>query len=211
MSLMNNSNYVWYACYGSNLLEERFLCYIQGGKPKGGLKEYLGSRDKTPPIETEQIIIKNQLYFAKYSRTWQGAVAFISPNTNQKTNSYGRMYLITKEQFVDVLKQEIGLEGSLDVDFEAIIEKGKRIVKDKSWYGLTIFLGYHNEVPIFTFTYQDLLPSKTPSEDYLKIIIEGLKETYNFDNEEIAQYLSSSPGIADNFNLDQLLNLATRQ
>lgn len=24
--------YVWYASYGSNLLEERFMCYVKGGK-----------------------------------------------------------------------------------------------------------------------------------------------------------------------------------
>ncbi|MCS3557615.1 hypothetical protein EDF66_12920 [Sphingobacterium sp. JUb20] len=26
---------VWYACYGSNLLEEHFLCCIKGGQPAG--------------------------------------------------------------------------------------------------------------------------------------------------------------------------------
>lgn len=26
---------VWYACYGSKLLQERFLCYIMGEQPAG--------------------------------------------------------------------------------------------------------------------------------------------------------------------------------
>ena len=25
-------DYVWYGCYGSNMLKERFLCYLQGGQ-----------------------------------------------------------------------------------------------------------------------------------------------------------------------------------
>jgi hypothetical protein len=27
-----SKQYVWYASYGSNLLQERFMCYVQGGK-----------------------------------------------------------------------------------------------------------------------------------------------------------------------------------
>jgi hypothetical protein len=30
---MNSQDQIWYACYGSNILQERFLCYIQGGDP----------------------------------------------------------------------------------------------------------------------------------------------------------------------------------
>lgn len=29
-------SYVWYASYGSNLLEGRMLCYIQGGRVSSG-------------------------------------------------------------------------------------------------------------------------------------------------------------------------------
>lgn len=38
---------VWYACYGSNLLEEHFLCYILGGQPAGVKTVYGGCNDKT--------------------------------------------------------------------------------------------------------------------------------------------------------------------
>ncbi|MBL0236650.1 MAG: hypothetical protein IPQ02_08595 [Saprospiraceae bacterium] len=42
--MINKLDYIWYASYGSNLLEERFQCYIKGGMPKGSTKTYLGCR-----------------------------------------------------------------------------------------------------------------------------------------------------------------------
>ena len=32
---------VWYASYGSNLARDRFLCYLEGGRPKGATRTYL--------------------------------------------------------------------------------------------------------------------------------------------------------------------------
>ena len=29
--IKNQENLVWYACYGSNIMYECFMCYIQGG------------------------------------------------------------------------------------------------------------------------------------------------------------------------------------
>ena len=54
---MEKNNLVWYACYGSNLLKKRFLCYIQGGKIEGCKKSYFGCDDKSPPIDVENILI----------------------------------------------------------------------------------------------------------------------------------------------------------
>ena len=40
---------VWYACYGSNLLKERFLCYIRGGRPIGAQRTFYGCKNKKEP------------------------------------------------------------------------------------------------------------------------------------------------------------------
>ena len=40
----NDEELVWYLSYGSNLLEERFLCYIEGGTPPGSKSFHSGSR-----------------------------------------------------------------------------------------------------------------------------------------------------------------------
>lgn len=55
--MTNLNEKVWYACYGSNMLQERFLCYIKGGQPAGANTSYNGCNDKTLPIDSEQMYI----------------------------------------------------------------------------------------------------------------------------------------------------------
>jgi len=86
---------------------ERFLCYIRGGQPKGRPDIYEGCRNKDLPEDDEDLYISSRLYFAKKSKGWNsGGVGFISNEFNNKNQALARMYLITKEQFVDVVKQE---------------------------------------------------------------------------------------------------------
>jgi len=46
-------DYVWYACYGSNINTQRFMLYIEGGEGnvEGTLLNEDGARDKSPPVE----------------------------------------------------------------------------------------------------------------------------------------------------------------
>ncbi|WP_418360254.1 hypothetical protein [Sphingobacterium detergens] len=75
---MDNLNEkVWYACYSSNLLQERFLCYIKGGQPAGANTSYNGCDDKKLPIDSERMYIPTELYFANVSKNWNGGIAFI--------------------------------------------------------------------------------------------------------------------------------------
>jgi hypothetical protein len=153
---------VWYASYGSNIRLERFLCYLQGGTPEGGLVRCEGARDATAPRDALPIAIHLPMYFAQFGRRWAGAVAFIdieqyeeeaeegveedgekatttrqtdlplfevlsssslfppsssstststtassaSTKASLKHHAYGRMYLITREQFNDLVAQE---------------------------------------------------------------------------------------------------------
>ena len=70
-------------------------------------------------------------------------------------------------------------------------------MKNNSWYGQIIYLGKQDSYPIFTFTNEDYLAGEinAPHEFYLKIIIEGLKETYAMNNAEIETYLKEKEGI----------------
>lgn len=204
-------DYIWYASYGSNLLEERFHCYIQGGKPKGSTKQYKGCKNKNLPIDSEETYITSELYFAKESETWNGGgVCFISNDFNPKSATLARMYLITKEQFVDVVKQEIGKED-FEIDFERAISDGSNIFRKNSWYNKIHYLGIQNNFPIFTFTHDsDYKEENKPDINYLKIIIEGIKETFqNFNEVEIADYLISKRGISGNFNREALLEIVS--
>lgn len=207
---MKNTEYIWYASYGSNLLASRFNCYIQGGKPNGSKKTYQGCRNKNPPIDNQETYISSELYFAKKSQTWNdGGVCFISNNFGQSKEALARMYLITKEQFIDVVKQENRNSQDLQIDFEKVISEGGIVFKKDAWYGKIIYLGNQDDHPIFTFTHEiDIVEKNKPNEDYLKTIIEGIKDTFpNFNEFDIEDYLNSKQGIIGNYTKLQLLEL----
>lgn len=196
------NNLVWYACYGSNLKKERFLCYIKGGRQRGCKKYFKGCTDKSLPIASEKFIIPYQLYFAKESKAWNGGVAFIKSklNINDKKFAFGRVYLIKKQQFVQILRQENGKEignTSIKLDFDILEKKNYFILENQNlWYGKIINLGKRNRISVLTFTSKyDFKDYNLPSKSYLKTIIEGIKETYKIKNEKIVDYLVSIPGI----------------
>jgi hypothetical protein len=205
IAITNKEAYVWYASYGSNLSRDRFLCYIKGGRPKGSEKDEVGCKDKSLPIREETLIINYPLYFAKKSIRWQKqGVGFIGLTKDEKYETYSRKYLITKEQFVDVVKQENnGVE--LDVDFEEVKNLGYKTLRD-SWYGTILYLGEENGFATFTFTGDaDLdVPYTKPSDEYLKMIIEGLKKSVQLNNTEILDYLLTKPGIDGNYSRDEI-------
>ena len=205
--MKNSKEYLWYASYGSNISKERFLCYIKGGKPTGSQKEYKGCTDKSMPSEDEEIYIKSELYFAKKSRTWNGGgVGFIKINLEENAKTLGRMYLISKQQFIEVVKQENNISGALSIDFDWAIKNGNFVFRKNSWYGNLIYLGRHKGNPIFTFTNANDLEKEinSPDKNYLKTIAIGLKETYNIENEDIENYLKSKSGILGNKIADEL-------
>jgi hypothetical protein len=200
---------VWYACYGSNMLEERFLCYIKGGQPKGATTNYIGCSDKTFPTESEEFYICSELYFAKQSTNWDnGGIAFIRTHFEPQASTMARMYLINKGQFIDIARQETKTEAELVLDFDTSVKEGSTIFKRPSWYGNLVYLGDQYNIPIFTLTNEiDLQPLTKPSENYLRTIIKGIREAHNFDDKTIFEYLNNKQGIVDNYTVKELSNL----
>lgn len=182
-----NNTHLWYAGYGSNLSHERFMHYITGGKFRLGGNYLEGCSDKTPSKENKPIKIPHCLFFAKNSRSWEGAgVAFISLKTepNKNNHTYGRMWKITHEQFLEIWEQE-----------------------GKGWYNKKLDLGQDDGMPILSITSSDKLEFNKPSDKYLETIVIGLKETFHHDNETILKYLTEKPGIKDNFTRDKLMEI----
>ncbi len=185
-------NYVWYAGYGSNLSEQRFLCYIRGGTPFFGRRRNNGCiKDQALPVENKPIIISYPLYFAlpnnkKETENWgTGGVAFIRCHEDKTLRTFCRMWKITKEQYEEVKKQE-----------------------GRSWYCKEIPLGQDNGVPIYTITHDaDLNNILCPPDAYIQTIAIGLQETYNLNEEEIANYLLDKDGIRGNLNKEDLLKI----
>lgn len=192
---------VWYASYGSNLLRSRFMCYIRSGRPKSSSGVYGGCTDKSEPVKDKPVRIPHQLYFSRRSSVWGGGgVAFIKPARASKGEfTLGRMYLITREQFTQVVRQENRLESEnsrIKIDFEKTITNGQSLIgrgNEFRWYGRVIYLGEDEGYPIFTFTAkwkEDEIVPNPPSEKYLSTIVEGVRETYPLmSNAEIESYV----------------------
>lgn len=198
---MKNPEQVWYASYGSNILESRFHCYIAGGRPKGATRTYLGCRDKTLPADKREIYISSEVYFAREAKTWNGGgVAFIKNEFDENVQSPGRMYLISSDQFEDVVKQEIGMDGQLEIDLKGVRSKGSLVIEPGAWYGKIIFLGEQDGHPIFTFTSDTDLTNQInpPHENYLLTIIRGLLETHQLSDSDLVSHFKSLQGIANN-------------
>ena len=193
-------DHIWYACYGSNLKEERFMCYISGGTPPGAVRNFKGCTDKTHPLASNNIIIHHELYFAKKSVTWNGGgICFLNPKHNENVETLGRRYLINISQFTDLVRQELKFEGEIEIDLEELIEYGSYNCFTDGRYGLLLYLGEIDGVPIVTFTSERLLYEEInpPNPNYLITIAGGLKEIYDINNQEIIDYLKFQKGIKD--------------
>lgn len=199
-------NYVWYASFGSNLFQDRFRCYIEGGQPPGSNRREVGSRDCTLPIKNSPVSLPYKLYFSGWSDRWDGAGAFIDTVKDEQAETWGRMYLITDEQFEDVVRQENGVED-MTVDIEEVKKKGSLIIDGGSYYGNLLYAGDEEGYPIFTFTNPKPLSEMTitrPSTPYLAMLIRGFMEAYTQDVERITNYLYEKPGVPEHYSRKEI-------
>ena len=159
---------VWYACYGSNLLEERFLHYLQGGTCRFNGRPYKACRNPSPPMDSQPFRIPYDMYFGNSSPSWDdGGVSFL--DASRSGEAIGRVYLITKEQLAHVHTQE---------------------GKGNDWYDTMVELGSLNGIPVRTFTNHARKEGTIPVEKYLHVLRLGLKETCpSMSDQEIAEYL----------------------
>jgi len=203
---------VWYASYGSNLAyQKRFLCYIKGGTPAGSRKRNSGCRDIRPPLDIRPITLDFELFFAGHFKGWGGAAAFIRRGeVNAKV--LGRMYLITDEQFNDVVLQENGrkVDGTrLVPQVEQLANGTEYLLPELKTYGHMLVVGNEGAHPVLTFTTAEnnAPPIGPPSEPYVKIIAAGMKETYpSMEDGEIVEYLLRAEGVKGWIQPDQLAN-----
>src|SRR5699024_52482 len=86
-----------------------------------------------------------------------------------KTETIGRLFLITEDQFKDVVAQENN-ETMIDIDLETIIKQGYAKETD-GWYGRMMYLGKKEGAPIFTFTSNTPMSKQrfnTPAKPYIQ-------------------------------------------
>lgn len=186
---------VWYAAYGSNLQYERLMCYINGNKPAGAFLKHRSMSDKTPPVMDSTLSIPYRLYFADHSESWGGGAAFITPQVSGKAKTLCRIYLIKRQQFVELFAQENRVAtGSVDIDFEKLNTRGY-VKTGNTWYSLVLKVGEktgRSICPVYTFTcpVEKLSGCTRPSENYLSTIISGLIECWpKMKKSDLIEYL----------------------
>ena len=205
---------VWYCSYGSNLSENRFLTYIQGGTPDGSASSHSGCRNKALPLENIPIRFDGRMHFSGSSSRWGGGGVAFMDNQNNLGRALGRAYLITIEQFDDIAAQENGkATGSVTTKTGEALEKGSTILLSTGLYGNLVHIGDYKGAPAFTFTGDfsveqallgsfkdkktDYIKINEPSPNYIRVIGSGLKETFDLTIDQQVDYIRGSLGSED--------------
>jgi hypothetical protein len=187
--------HLWYVAYGSNLSRGRFRVYLHGGTPVGSTRAYPGARDADDPLEDVSLLVPGGLRFVGVSSVWGGGMAIYDARAPGEVAV--RAYLVTAEQFVDVLAQEMRQEPNLDVDLAPVRETGWHSLGPGRYQTLAQ-LGERDGRPMLTFTSADVAqhPLSAPSEGYLRTMAVGLRESHGWTPERIGRYLARFPGAA---------------
>jgi hypothetical protein len=122
---------------------------------------------------------------------WDGGPAYLDLETPGRTIARG--WLVTPQQFDDVLAQENHLEpGSVTID-RALLSQGG-VVFPSSRYGRLVPLGHLEGRPAVTFTYVARPPVRAPDPAYVAMLHSGLREL-GYSSEQAAAYLASATAI----------------
>ena len=139
--------------------------------------------------------LPHRLLFAGESRWWGGGgVAFIDPARGDAT-TLARAYLITAEQFQDVLAQESGRAVGTEVDLGVVGSGGSSILGDGN-YDRVVHVG-HRDWPMLTFTTPRSvaeLALNPPGDAYRDTIVRGVVEAHGLSILEAERYVFANHG-----------------
>jgi len=194
---------IWYAAYGSNLDPRRLACYLQGGTPPGGSRATPGARDPRPPRAARAVSLPGDVYFAWNSSTWGGGVAFLDPVA--AGTSPGCAYLLTHEQFSDVVAQEMHRPPGVDLDLGVLGGQRSWAFGDGRYETMHV-LDAIDGVPVVTFTAPTTAPLDylAPSGSYLTVMGVGLMGSHGWDAGEVASYLMGCRGIGGGWTVESI-------
>ncbi|KAJ4960312.1 hypothetical protein NE237_020222 [Protea cynaroides] len=202
---------IWYACYGSNMWKQRFLCYIEGGQVEGMHKQCFGSMDKSPPKETMWKTVPHRLFFGhSHTSTWgAGGVAFLHPESNMHERAYMCLYKITLEQLNDLLLQENCpsqhmISPLFDLCALDSVVTNKSVLLEGvkgEWYSNVVFVGKEGDLPIMTMTCpishienfkSGKFPMHAPCKEYANTLARGLIEGKQLSEAEAMAYIDDA-------------------
>src|SRR4051812_13013042 len=195
-TLGRDMSQVWYVSYGSNMCAARLACYIEGGQPVGGRRANPGARDRQLPRRSIPVDLPGTMYFAGESPQWGGGVAFYDHETPGFTAARG--YLVTAEQLTDIAAQEMYRVPQPGDPLEQVVLQpleGGRHQVGPGRYETLVEVGRVEDLPLLTFTSPHgvgHVERTLPSERYLALLTEGLRESRGWDDARIAAYLESA-------------------
>ena len=217
-----NPKYVWYASYGSNLSADRFMKYIKGGSADGTSSVQSGARDKSDPLESTAIRFEGRMHFAGTSYRWgKGGIAFM--DNDSSGHALGRAYLITFEQFEDVVAQENGKSSAtVSIKGSEVLANGNSEV-GAGLYNNLVHIGDYKGYPVFTFSssfsaqdavsnaqittgYKRYGATNKPSKNYLRMIGKGLAESFEMEVYDQADYLLGTLGTRE-YSRDEMISI----
>src|SRR5215469_1550614 len=112
----NAESYIWYAAYGSNVLRERFMCYLEGTEFRAENGTILRAPPKCDagtriqgdhPFNDQPFRLPFKLYFACEKTKWgPGGVAFVEIEPVTPPPTLGRAYLLTLPQLRCIARGE---------------------------------------------------------------------------------------------------------
>jgi hypothetical protein len=202
---------VWYAGYGSNTDLDRFMCYIAGGTPVGTDRIYVGCKDPSAPLAHMALEIPYQLYFAGESRVWTGGVAFIGHTADSNIlPTIVSAYLIKLSQLEQLVAQENGREEIYHIDLQQLQDHSQLTLGEGiGRYDRILQCGTYENVPIISLTSPKIWSDfNRPAPAYLRIMATGLRGAiHGLTTDEVIAYLLQKPGVAGNYNAQQLHQL----
>lgn len=195
---------VWYAAYGSNVDQRRFITYLTGGPVPGTDDIQTGALDAAPPRRDEPYTFTQSIRFAHHSRRWNGATAVLDHTANS-AGALGRRYLITESQFADVVAQE-NRRPVADLPLAELAMDTVHAFTNRSYDGL-LLVDTDDGIPIVTFTSPtdpaELDPAP-PSPAYLGTLVRGILDAHRLSGKEIASRLHNAPGVAPTWSMSEI-------
>lgn len=179
---------VWYACYGSNLDEQRFARYLRGGRAAGSRRVHDPCPEGTEWAGSRPVTVRNRLRFGRESSVWGGAVAFVDRVADPSVTTYGRGWLLSVAQWRHVVAQENRLSPG-EVDGGRLVSGGTVC---SGWYDEVLRCGDLDGVPLVTLTGDPGQPG-VPSPAYLDTIRRGLAQCWpQLGADQVSAYLAAA-------------------
>ena len=119
---------------------------------------------------------------------------------------------MTEQQFADVAAQEMHRAPGEDLDLSTVLEAARGTRSGPGRYESLHLVGELEGQPVLTFTSPEIRRRRAPTrrrEPYLAMVAQGLRETHDLTDDELADYLLQCPGVSPDWDASRLADLVS--